>query len=218
MEPAKKTRGIILIIGIYVVIALVGFMIVYFIKSTFFHPPQTTTAMKTHVSTTSPAPHPTGWRLFKNSSMNFTFFYPPDLTVKTNAYGMGVSDIEMRTKDNTNPSYSPNYQILFVPKAMAQAVGQDFDNYYSLPNNTTKVVSSPFSSNKSQQNLTKLSNATIDGHRALDYRSQEATAVSNNQAEIGKFIEDGENILLISGGESDKSELDHLMQSIKFTQ
>ncbi|MGH7202840.1 MAG: hypothetical protein ACREHC_00155 [Candidatus Levyibacteriota bacterium] len=218
MAPAQKTRGIILIIALYIFIAIVGFILVYSIKSTFFHPKQTATTNKTPVSTSSPAPHPSGWKLFQNSSMNFTFFYPPHLTVKTNAYGMGVADIEMRTKDNTNPSYSPNYQILFVPKAMAQAVGQDFDNYYSLPSNTTKVVSSPFSSNKSQQNLTKLSNATIDDHRAFTYRSQEATAASNNQAEIGKFIEDGDNLLLISGGESDKAELDHIMQSIKFSQ
>lgn len=216
MSPSQKTRGVLLILLLYVVIAIIGFFIVYFIKTTFFHSsptPQSNVplagAKPTNTSTLK------NWKTYQNPTTHIAISYPPTLNVQAKTYPLGITDIEMRTADNTNPSDTADVQILVVPKTLAMATGQDFQSLYSLPNKTTKTIKQSLGGSKVSQKFTKLSNSTIDQHRALRYRSVASDAAPSDEAEVGVFIEDGNNLMLISAGASDQKELDKMLQTIK---
>lgn len=214
MTPTQKTRGVILILVLYVVIAVVGFLVVYVIKTTFF--PTKSTPPSVNVTKTTKSAIPAGWKTYHDTNHHLSFSYPADLRLKTSSYQFGVSNIEMRSANNTNPNDAADYQLLLVPKSLALAAGQDFDGYYNLPDNTTKQVSSPLSANKSQQNFTKLNTITIAGHRAFNYRSAPANTSATDEAEVGVFIENGNSLILISTGESNKKELNTILKTLQF--
>jgi hypothetical protein len=217
MTPAQKTRGIFLIVGLYVVIAVVGFFVVYFIKKTYFPISKTAPTPIVTVSKVTKTALPANWKTYKDPTNGISFSYPGDLKLKASSYQFGVSNVEMRSADNTDPNNSADYQLLVLPKTLAMAAGQDFDSYYNAPNNTTKPVTSPLSNKKTQQNFTKIDNRIISGHQAFDYRSSPQNASANSEAEVGVFIEDGNNLILISAGESSKDELDQILQTFQLT-
>ena len=215
MSKQKRVLWVVIILIVYVVIAIIGFFIVYLIRNATHKQPQsTTTAVTTPAVTTAPITPPTNWKTYSNPKADLSLKYPSDLKEKSSSYGFGVSSVEMRSPDNTDSANAPDYQLLIVPKKIASTIGQDFDTYYAMPNNTTKVISSPLSQDKSKQQFTKLQNRTIQGHRAFDYRSLAADATASEEAEIGTFIENGDNLILISTGESNKAELEQVIGTL----
>lgn len=212
MTPQQKTKGILLILAAYVIIAIIGFFVVYFVKTTFFPAPK---APATQTVTKPISTVPKGWKTYQNPKKEFTFSYPPSLKLKETSYQLGVTNIELRGTDLNKPPLSTDFQMLFVPKTLAMAAGQDFGGYYNSPNNTTRTIASPISKNKTQQNFTKLTNITIDGHKAFTYRSASANA-TKDQGEVGVFVEDGSNVLLISAPQASKTTLDKIMKTFQF--
>src|SRR5205085_495190 len=92
----------------------------------------------------------TGLQTYQNSSYNFSFTYPGTLQVKENSYGLGVSSISF-----TNSSGDTDFQALIFPKNIGNLIGQNFDTYYAMANNTTTVIKSP---QGDSQQITKVLN------------------------------------------------------------
>lgn len=212
MTPQQKTKGIILILVAYVVIAVVGFFIVYFIKVTFFPTAKMAPVAAKPVVTSSV---PKDWKKYTSPDKAFSFSYPPTMKLKETAHQFGIINVEVRGIDPQKPSVTSDVQMLFMPKTLAMAVGQDFEKYYKAPNNTTTTITSPLSQESTQQNLTKLNNITVDGNRAFRYQSA-AKNTANSQTEAGIFIEAGNNLLLISPSQASKSTMDNIVNTLSF--
>lgn len=150
------------------------------------------------------------WRLYKNSSYNFSLSFPADLTPKESEYGMGVSNVEFRSTANQDAAYSPDFQFLIFPKALGSLIGQDFEAYYAMPVNGTKIIQDP---QGASQSFTKVKNRTVSGLRAIDFKTISSPPAANEQPEIGNYIEIGNSIFIISTAESNKETLEKMLQS-----
>jgi hypothetical protein len=214
MSNQKKTLGVVLLVVIYAVVALIGFFIIYFIKTQLDHkkevPAQVTKQQ------TIPTPIPGESKTYKDPSANFALNYPADLSVKETPYGLGVNAVELRSSDNIDKEYAPNVQMLTVPKALAKAVGQDFDGYYAMADNTTKVIASPLGTDKTSEAFTKIRNREVNKLRALDYSSVPSPNTDNEDPEIGTFIEAGDTLIIISTGESDRDSLEDILKTFTY--
>ncbi len=160
-------------------------------------------------TTNSKAP----WRLYQNSTYNFSLSFPSTLTPKESEYGMGVSNIELRSADNTDPQYGPDFQFLIFPKTLGALIGQDFDAYYAMTNNTTKIITDQ---QGASQSFTKIRNRTISGLRAIDFTTVSSPPAANEQPEIGNYIEIGSSVFIISTAESNKATLESILASFKY--
>lgn len=192
------------------VIAIVGFGIAYFIKTAFLTPKQTNPSSLQIAPTLTPVPTPIGWKSYTNTAYTLTFSYPPSDSIKTTTYGFGVTNVELQnTKNNTS-----DFQLLFLPTSIAQMVGQNFDTYYSMPDNTTKVIKNPLAKDSRTEKFTKLHNRSIDGNQALDYTAVASNAKAGTKAEIGTFIEKGTTLILISTNADNKTRLEQLLTTL----
>lgn len=194
---------------IYLAIAVAGLVVAYFIKMTWF--PLKTAVHSQVTAKVTPIPTPVGWKLYTNSDYKLSFAYPPTDTIKPSTYGFGVASIALATTDGTT-----DFQLLFLPKSLAQMVGQDFDIYYALPDNTPKVIKNPLAKDNETETFTKIHNRSVAGLRALDYQSVASNAKPGSPPEIGTFIETGSNLVLISTGESNKGALESLLSTFKY--
>lgn len=192
---------------IYIAIAAVGFVIVYIIKNDFL--PKN--ASSTPVVSTPHLPVPKDWKTYTNSDTKISFAYPQEDSIKASSYGFGVTSVLLQ---KTN---ALDFQILLVPKSLAQVVGQNFDTYYALPNNTTKIIKSPLSKDTTTEKFTKIRNRTIIGLKALDYQSIASDAKPGSQPEIGTFIVSGDNIVLFSTAASNKKTLEQMLSSFTYS-
>ena len=194
---------------IYVAIALVGFVIAYIVKIEFFQTMSKTSPKTAQESRTAQVP--TGWKMYNNSTYQLQFSYPPTDTLQSKSYGFGVSSVTIQNKNGNT-----DFQILLLPKTLASAVGQNFDSYYSMPNNSTKTIKNPVSQDNSTEQFTKIQNIMVNGNKAVDYQSTDTNAKPGTLPEIGTFIEAGNNLVLISTTESDKAVLGHILNSFIF--
>ena len=216
MSKRNPALWFFIILLVYSVVAIIGFLIVYLIRNAISSPStQQSITKNTSPSVSKPTiTPPSGWKTYTDTKADFSVAYPSDLTEKSTSYGLGVSSVEMRSTDNTDSKSAPDYQLLIVPKLIAKTVGQDFDSYYEMADNTTKTISSPLAQDDTKQVFTKLRNRTIKEHRALDYRSIPENAKADTEAEVGTFIENGDKIILISTGESNKDELEQVISTL----
>jgi len=209
MSKNKQRLWLFFMLFLYAIIAVVGFGIAYFVKTTFFQAKQAVPK----VSSITPLPTQPGWKTYTNSSVKITFSYPPTDTVKTSSYGFGVTSLML---SQTNGDV--DLQMLLLPKTLAQTVGQDFDGYYAMQDNTSKVIKSPLSQDNATETFTKIDNRSINGLKALDYQSVSSNAKPDAQPEIGTFIQAGSNLILISTGKSNKTALEQMLESFRYTQ
>jgi hypothetical protein len=216
MQKRKLLYWFLIIFVLYTIIALVGFGIVYFVKTATQQKKQTQpTNIQPHKATVMITP-PTTWKKYETPKKDFSLSYPEDLSAKETSYGLGISSVTMKSADNTDPNNAPDYQLLTMPKTIAKNLGQDFNNYYAMADNETKTISNPFTKEKTTQQITKIDTRDIKNHRAVDYKSTTASATNDAEAEIGIFIEDGDNIIMISTGESNKAELEQVIGTLTF--
>ncbi|HSX09366.1 MAG TPA: hypothetical protein VLF93_04380 [Candidatus Saccharimonadales bacterium] len=208
MSKTKQRLWLAFMIVLYIIIACVGFGAAYYIKTVLFSQPSQSQTQATTIKTVTA---PIGWKTFSNSSLNLSFSYPPTDTIQTKEYGFGVSSATVLTSKG-----STDFQILFLPKTLASTVGQDFDSYYTMPNNTTKVIKNPMSQNSTTEKFTKLEDRTINSLRALDYQSIASNAQPNTSPEIGTFIEAGSNLVLISTGKNNKASLEKMVGTFRY--
>jgi hypothetical protein len=212
MPKNKQRLMLFFFIVIYVGIAIVGFGIAYYVKTTFF-PFTQGSQQPTNQTTKALSPTPTGWKTYTNADFNLKFSYPSTDTVSTKQYGFGVSSAAFNNKNGIL-----DVQILFLPKSLASAVGQDFDSYYAIPNNTTKVIKSPLSQDNTTEKFTKIHDRMINGNQALDYQSIPSNTQPHTQPEIGTFIDVGNNLVLISTAQNNKEELEQLLGTFRYLQ
>jgi hypothetical protein len=212
MSNNKKALWISFFLIVYVVIAVIGFFVVYFIKNAVSKPVVTPIA----VAHPTREPVPTGFKTYQNSDQKFSVSYPSTLKETDTAHGFGVNTIELRSKDNANPTYAPDIQILTVPKMLATTIGQDFDSYYAMPDNATKTITSPTDS-KTAEVFTKIKNRDISGLRAVEYSSVPSPKQENQEAEIGVFIEKGSDMIIVAGSESNRDQLEKVLTTFSAT-
>lgn len=151
------------------------------------------------------------WNTYQNTGYKFSIDFPGDLQEKENAPGFGVSQIDIY--DPTDSQNGVVYQLLVFPKSMGKLIGQDFDEFYGMKNNTSKIISVP---QGASQNLTKISNRTVSGLRAFDFQSTTNPPQVNEEPQIGTYIEAGTSIIIIVGSSSDKTEFEQMVQSFKY--
>jgi hypothetical protein len=207
-----KQRKLIWVSGIilcYVAVAIIGFFIVYFIKNLYGGTPKSNEEPTPKIATAA-----AGFRAYSfEDKQHATIEYPSDLSVKESSYGLGVKTVELRSDDNKDPDYAPDFQRLRVPKNLAKAVGQDFDSYYQMNDGETKIIKSPTSNDK--ESFTKVRNRMVDGKNAVDYRSVPSPDPGDEEAEVGTIIDAGDSLILITTGESQRGELDTMLESFK---
>ena len=192
---------------IYIMIAVAGFTIAFVVKKYFLPNPNPPVAQ---IVKPVPSQHtPAGWKTYSNSIYQLQFAYPPTDKPVEKSYGFGVSSVTLqRAKGQTDT------KLLLLPKSLADTVGQNFDDYYAMPDNTTKSVQNPLSQDKTTEKFTKIRNRTLDGDQALDYQSIAANAKPGTKPEIGTFIEMGDNLVLISTGQDNKQNLEKLLYTV----
>lgn len=149
---------------------------------------------------------------YRNNAYNFSMPYEKDLKISEKPYGFGVTNIEMRAED-TPKEYGPDFQMLIFPKAIGEQIGQDFDKYYGLADNTTQEIKDP---SGASVKFTKLKNRTVNNLRAFEFTSAEAQADPDVEAEIGVYIELGTDIMVVSTAESNKAELEKMLADFKY--
>ena len=211
MQKERKRIWLIALLLIYVAIAIAGFVIAYIVKNYFLVHSAPATAPKASVVKQVPAP--SGWKIYTNSDVKIRFAYPPEDTIKTSSYGFGVTSVALQ-----DPKGNTDFHILLLPKSLAQEVGQDFDGYYAMPDNTTKVIKNPLSQDNTTEKFTKIRNRSIDGLQALDYQSIASNAQAGTQPEIGTFISTGDNLILISTSSDNKTKLGEILGSFSYQQ
>ncbi len=209
MTKRKKIIGVTIMLIIYFVILAIGFFIVYLLK-TNTHPANNTT------NTVAPSPSitktvPTGFKTYENPKQKFSMSYPETLDITEKSYGFGVNTIELRSNDNANTSDLPNVQVLTVPKSIAKMIGQDFDMYYQMQPNETKIISGELQGKKEEQKFTKIKNRTVNGMRAVEYTSVPNPNPKNYEAELGIFIENGDDIVMFVTGENERDQLEEII-------
>ena len=210
MSKTKRRFWLLSIVLIYFAIAVAGFVIAYIIKTDFL--PKTSSSLAPAQTTEKkPANIPAGWKIYANTDYNMQFAYPATDTIKAKSYGFGVTNLAV-----TNKNGDTDFQMLLLPKSVAQAVGQNFDSYYAMSDNTTKTIKSPLSQDNTIEQFTKISNTTISGNRAVNYHSLASNAKPGSLPEIGTFIEIGDNIILISTGAENKGNLKKLLNSFQY--
>lgn len=151
------------------------------------------------------------WKTYKNSSFNFSLNYPAELTVQEKSHDLGIADISF-SNPNGNPQNGPKYQILIYPKIIGNLIGQNFDQLYALAPQDTLLMTSESST---PQQFTKINNNTINSLRAFKFRATSDPPDPAEEAEIGAYIELGENTLIISTGESNQTILDYMLSTFK---
>jgi hypothetical protein len=207
MSKNKQQLWLFSILLIYIAIAVAGFTIAYVIKNDFL-PKTSSIPIPTQPTTKTPTISvPTGWSTYTNTDYKLQFAYPSTDTIKAKSYGFGVTSLAL-----TNKNGNVDFQILFLPKSLAQAVGQDFDSYYSMSDNTTKTVKSPLSQDNTTEKFTKINNTTVDANRAINYKSIASNAKPDTQPEIGTFIETGNNLVLFSTVPNNKNKLEEMLK------
>jgi hypothetical protein len=208
MSGKKKNLWIFSFILIYIAVAIAGFLIFYIVKKDFLYPnpkaPQATII--------SPVPTIPGWKTYTNTENNISFTYPTRDTLQSKSYGFGVTSVTLQTTGGNS-----DFQVLILPQSLAQAVGQDFSSYYSMQDNTSKVIKSPLSQdNNTNEAFTKIRNRSVDGLEAVDYQSIASNAPAGAKPEIGTFIQAGNNLILFSTGESNKMKLEQIVSSFHY--
>jgi hypothetical protein len=206
MSKKNKKLWIISIILIYFAVAVAGFLIFYIVKKDFIspNPPPQASMIK-------PVPAISGWKTYTNTEDNFSFAYPSDDTMQSKSYGFGVSSVTLQTKSGND-----DFQILILPKTLAQAVGQNFDDYYSMQDNTSKVIKSPLAQDNTTEKFTKIRNRSINGLKAIDYQSTASNTPAGALPEIGTFVQAGSNLILFSTGESNQKKLQQMLSSFHY--
>lgn len=213
MSPKKKALGVTLILVIYVVIAILGFFVAYYVKTNILEPKQ-----QANIPKPTAVPAPSGYKTYESPDQQFSLVYPESMEVKENPIGFGVKTVEIRSQDNTDPIYEADIRILTVPKMLAKTIGQDFETFYEMQNNETKTIENPDPENKSAEAFTKIRNREINGLRALDYNSTPSPNPDNQEPEIGTFVEAGNNLVFFATSPDGREQLEEVLRTFNYNQ
>ncbi len=209
MPENRKRLWLVAILLIYVAIAVAGLVIAYMVKTYFL--PHTASTPQPYISQVKQSSTPKGWKKYVNTENKISFAYPPDDKIKTSSLGFGVTNITL-----TNPKEVVDFQFFIAPKSIAQAIGQDFDNYYSMENNSTKTIKNPLSKDTTTEKFTKIRNRSISGLEALEYQSTASNAPKDAKPAIGTFISTGDTLIVISTNSENKTRLEDLLNSFSY--
>jgi hypothetical protein len=207
MSKQKQRLWLLSMLLIYIMIAVAGFTIAFVVKKYLM--PSSTVPIAQVVKPVPSAHIPAGWKTYTNNDSQLQFAYPSTDKPVEKSYGFGVSSVILQTEKGQT-----DIQMLLLPKSLADTVGQNFDDYYTMPNNATKTIQNPISQDKTTETFTKIRNRTIDGNQALDYQSIATNARPGTKPEIGTFIQMGDNLVLISTDQNNKQELEKLLDTV----
>jgi hypothetical protein len=210
MSKTKQRLFLVSMILVYVGIAIGGFVLAYVVKHDFLSRNEAVIPTPT-VSNVKPIQAPANWKIYTNTNDKLKFLYPPADIIKTSSLGFGVTSVSLQAANG-----NLDFQIMLLPKSLAQAIGQDYDGFYAMPDNTTKEIKSPLSQDNTTEKFTKIRNRSVNGLQALDYTSLASNAPSS-QPEIGTFVVAGSNLVLFSTGKSNKATLEKMLSSFTYS-
>lgn len=209
--PPKKKSFPRLVILIFLIVSVLIIGLVLLKKTS-----PSTTKINQQSSTIESTPVPAGkagaQQTYTNSTNKFSIQYPSDLQLKETSIGMGVSSVDLRSPDNLDTSYLADIQMLTLPKYIGKTIGQDFDEYYAMSENTSKTISAQGLS----RTITKMKNRSVNNQRAFDFKSTASPADPNEEPTIGVYVEMGDNILIISTPEHNKDKLEQMLANFKY--
>lgn len=214
MSKKKKAFWVTMLLVIYAVIAILGFLVAYYVKTTYIDPQKS----KTAAPSATPIPAPSGYKTYQDTEQKYSVYYPQELQVKENPIGFGVKTVELRSEENSDPEYQADIRILTVPKHLAKAIGQDFESYYTMEADSSKTIESPVGEEKAAEQFTKVRNRDINGLRALDYSSIPSPNPDNQDPEIGTFVEAGDNIIMFATSSDNRDQLEEVLRTFNYNQ
>lgn len=211
-SPVKKRlpKSILITIILVIFIGLSGILVLK--KNTLSQPDSTKDGSQktTSVSPTTKPKQP-GLATYTNSASKFSIDYPDDFQVNEKTIGMGVSTVELRSENNLDENYLADIQMMTIPNYLAKAIGQDFNEYYNMNDNSSKTITLQ----EKSQEITKVKNRTINDQRAFEFRSTDPSG-ENTNVTIGVYIEMGDKILIVSTQESNRAELEKMLENFTY--
>lgn len=211
-EPATSSKkpfiNTLLIISIIIVLGAAG---IFVLKNNKSSTPKTTNQSSGKTGSLGPKPKQVGLTSYTNNESKFSLQYPEELQAKENNVGMGVSTVELRSEENLDEDYVADIQMLTMPKYLAKAVGQDFDEYYNMSDNTSKTITAEDQSRV----ITKVKNRTINNQRAFEFKSTDGASDADDVT-IGVYIEIGDKMLIISTQEDNRAELEKMLENFSY--
>jgi hypothetical protein len=169
----------------------------------------------TQVQNTGPMPTAQvtpSWTLYQNATDHFSFEYPDSLQISEKPYAMGIDSISL--SDSGQPN-STEFQLLAFPELIGNYIGQSFNTYYTMPNGATKVV--PASAQTQAQQITKIANTTVNGLRSVEVTTTSYPAKPNSPSDIGRYIEIGNNVLLLMTGPDNQETLNGILNTFSYS-
>jgi hypothetical protein len=214
-QPVKKKRSVIKIVFI-VLGVLFGLLFLLIVGAYFYLQSQGLTPDKLSPEPKAPqitiAPRDADTNTYQNQNYKFSIPLAKDLKAKESSYGFGVTSIELRAED-APADYGADFQMLLFPKALGAAIGQDFNKYYDTPDNTTQQIKDP---SGASQKFTKVRNRTINNSRAFEFKSTSIPEDPEVDAEIGVYIEMGNDVLVVTTGESNNEKLESMLADFHY--
>jgi hypothetical protein len=206
--PKKSFPKILILIIIVSALVIVAMLLLKKITS----PSKTNKQSSTTQSSPATTVKKPGAQVYKNTTSKFSLQYPAELKIKESTVGMGVTTVELREPDNLDTNYVADIQMLTVPKTLGKMIGQDFDEYYAMSNNDSKTITA----GETSRVLTKVSNRTVNGQRAFDFKTTGSPPVTNEEPTIGVYIEMGSDLLIITTPEHNKEKLETILADFKY--
>lgn len=207
MDRQKKILWVAGIVSIYIAVAIVGFFVVYFIKTTMNAVPENRGG--TPIPTIEAS---NGYTRYDLDNGKISIEYPERYTAKEASYGLGVTATELRSDENQDPDSVADFQMLAIPAYLAKAAGQDFEKYYAMKEQEKAIIESPVDDTK--ESFTKVRNRTINGAKAVEYSSVPSPNPENYSPEIGVIIQTKDKLILISTGEEYRDQLETMLNSV----
>ncbi len=156
----------------------------------------------------------TNWKTYVNDNYNFSIAYPGTLKVQVASHSANVTEIQFIDSKSASASATPVIQFIIFPKLVGALIGQDFDAFYNLDNNTSKVIQSDV---VPSQKFTKVQDRTVSSLRAIDYTSISYPTVSpDEQPSVGTYVELGGNILITATTQENRFMLDYMLSTLAY--
>src|SRR4051812_15431937 len=183
-QPAPKKRSILKIV--FIILGIIFVLILLCVGAAFYYLQKNGITMdrispKAVPTSTVTANTNSTTNTYHNNAYKFSMPYPKELKINEKPYGFGVSSVEMRASD-TPADNGPDFQMLVFPKAIGAQIGQDFDKYYDLPDNTPQEIKDQ---SGATVKFTKIKNRTVNNLRAFDFTSGSIPADPQEETEIG---------------------------------
>lgn len=152
------------------------------------------------------------WNTYQNKGYKFSVDFPGNLQMQEKVQGFGVSSIDFKYPQAAADD-AAEFQMLTLPKSFGKMVGQDFDEFYAMSPNESKIIGTK---DTGQQKITKIRNRSVNGLRAYDFQSTANPPEPEEELTIGTSIETGTSTVMITSWESNRNDFEKMLSTFKY--